>query len=70
MAVNKSFCRVFDLTDSKHRDSNIWNTIYLSSNNVKPLLGTYTYAHQAAGILVKLEINHYTTTKKKGKNTG
>jgi len=31
------------------------NYIYLSSKNVKPLLGTWTYARQAAGILLKLK---------------
>ena len=46
-------------------------SIYLSSNNVKPLLGTWTYVRQAAEILEKLKIkkgggcNQYTTTKDK-----
>jgi len=55
----------------------IWYySIYLSSNNVKPLLGTLTYARHAAGILVKLKLkmwgcNQYTTIKNKiSKSTG
>ena len=32
------------------------NQIIISSNNVKPLLGTWTYVRQAAEILEKLKI--------------
>ena len=33
-------------------------SIYLSSNNDKPLLETKTYARSAAGILIKLKIKY------------
>ena len=55
------------LTNKKCSQDYVVN--YLSCNNVKPLLGTKTYARQAAGILVKLKIkneggcNQYTLTK-------
>jgi len=52
----------------------VWYTVNtlvkISSNNVKPLLGTRTYSRQAAAILVKINskkgcgCNQYITTKK------